>query len=94
MTRDTKMSEESSYSDPNGLHFAAGALIGGVTGLLLAHLGMPQMDAALTGLLATCTTGIFKALRDAQQQSPARALANGALIAAGGLITPLLLLFQ
>ena len=88
------MSEERSYSDPNGLHFATGALIGGVTGLLLAHLGMPQMDAALTGLLATCSVGIFKALRDANHQTPGRALANGALIAAGGLITPLLLLSQ
>ena len=86
------MSEERSYSDPNGLHFAAGALIGGVTGLALAHIGMGQMDAALSGLLASCSIGIFKALRDANHQTPGRALANGALIAVGGVITPLLLL--
>ena len=63
-----------------------------MTGLLLTHLGQAQMDAALTGLLATCSVGIFKALRDANHLSPQRALINGALIASGGLITPLLLL--
>lgn len=87
------MSQHKLPSDPNGLHFAAGAFIGGMTGLLLSHLGLPQMDAALTGLLATCTIGIFKALRDARHTSAERALKNGALIAAGGGITPLLLLF-
>ncbi|MDH5785107.1 MAG: hypothetical protein OEZ16_05780 [Chromatiales bacterium] len=87
------MSEGKLPHDPNGLHFAAGAFIGGVTGLVLTHMGQPQMDAAITGLMATCATGIFKALRDGNRVSPGRALANGALIASGGLITPLLLLF-
>lgn len=86
------MSDKKLPSDPNGLHFAAGAFIGGMTGLVLTQLGQPQMDAALTGLLATCTVGIFKALRDGNRLTPGRALKNGALIASGGLITPLMLL--
>lgn len=87
------MSEGKFQYDPNGLHFAAGAFIGGMTGLVLTHLGHPQQQAALTGLFATCAVGIFKALRDGNRVSPGRALANGALIAAGGLITPVLLMF-
>jgi hypothetical protein len=86
------MSDSKLPSDPNGLHFAAGAFIGGMTGLLLSQLGQPQMEAALAGLLATCVVGLIKALRDGHRLSPARALKNGALIASGGLITPLLLL--
>jgi hypothetical protein len=88
------MSDNKLPSDPNGLHFAAGAFIGGMTGLLLSQLGQAQMEAAMTGLFATCAVGIFKALRDGNRLSPARALKNGALIAAGGLITPLLLLLE
>lgn len=79
-------------NDPNGLHFAAGAFIGGVTGLLLTHAGQPQMDAALTGLYATCLLGTIKAIRDGRSHPPLQALKNGALIASGGLITPILLL--
>jgi hypothetical protein len=86
------MSETKKHSDPNGLHFAAGAFIGGMTGLLLSHLGQPQQEAAMVGLLATCTVGIIKAIRDGNRLSPARALKNGALIASGGLITPIMLM--
>lgn len=86
------MSEKRLPSDPNGLHFAVGAFIGGMTGLLLNHLGQPQQEAAMTGLFATCSVGIFKALRDGNRLPPLQALKNGALIASGGLITPLLLL--
>jgi hypothetical protein len=86
------MSDNKFPSDPNGLHFAAGAFIGGMTGLFLSQLGQPQLEAAMAGLLATCLVGTFKALRDGNRLSPARALKNGALIAAGGLITPLMLL--
>jgi hypothetical protein len=86
------MSDKKLPSDPNGLHFAAGAFIGGITGLLLAQLGQPQMEAAMYGLLATCLAGTAKALRDGNRLSPGRALKNGALIAAGGLITPLMLM--
>ena len=86
------MTEKSFSSDPNGLHFAAGAFIGGMTGLLLTHLGQPQQDAAMMGLVATCVVGTLKAIRDGNHHTPMRALKNGALIASGGLITPLLLL--
>ena len=86
------MSDEKQHSDPNGLHFAAGAFIGGITGLILSHFGQPQQEAAMIGLLATCTVGIIKAIRDGNRISPARALKNGALIASGGLITPIMLM--
>ncbi len=87
------MSEGKIPYDPNGLHFAAGAFIGGMTGLILSHLGQPQQEAAMTGLFATCAVGIFKALRDGNRVTPGRALTNGALVASGGLITPILLMF-
>ena len=87
------MSENKIPYDPNALPFAAGAFIGGMTGLLLSHLGLPQQEAPMTGLFATCAVGIFKALRDGHRVTPGRALANGALIASGGLITPILLMF-
>ncbi len=86
------MSENKLPSDPNGLHFAAGAFIGGMTGLVLSNLGQPQQEAAMAGLLATCVVGVIKAIRDGHRLSPARALKNGALIASGGLITPLMLM--
>ena len=88
------MSDNKLPSDPNGLHFAAGAFIGGMTGLILNYLGQPQQEAAMFGLFASCAVGIFKALRDGNRVSTTRALLNGALIASGGLITPLLLLLQ
>jgi hypothetical protein len=87
------MSDHKLPSDPNGLHFAAGAFIGGMTGLLLSHWGQPQQEAAMAGLFATCAVGALKALRDANRQPTARALKNGALIASGGLITPIMLMF-
>ncbi len=86
------MSENKLPSDHNGLHFAAGAFIGGMTGLILSHLGQPQQEAAMAGLLLTCVVGTAKALRDGKQLSPASALKNGALIASGGLITPIMLM--
>ena len=86
------MSENKLPSDPNGLHFAAGAFIGGMTGLILSHFGHPQQEAALIGLFATCIVGTFKALRDGYRFEPLHALKNGALIASGGVITPLLLM--
>ena len=86
------MSENKLPSDPNALHFAAGAFIGGMTGLVLSQLGQPQQDAAMFGLLATCVVGTAKALRDGNRLTPGRALKNGALIAAGGLITPIMLM--
>lgn len=79
-------------TDPNGLHFAAGAFVGGMTGLLLTHAGHAQMDAALMGLYATCLIGSMKAVRDGRLHPPLQALKNGALIAVGGVITPVLLL--
>lgn len=85
------MSDNKLPSDPNGLHFAAGAFIGGITGLILSNMGQAQEEAALMGLAATCIVGTFKALRDGNRISPVRAMKNGALIASGGLITPLLL---
>ena len=63
-----------------------------MTGLLLSNMGQPQEEAAMFGLLATCVVGTFKAFRDGNRLSPARALKNGALIASGGLITPLMLM--
>ncbi|OOZ39748.1 hypothetical protein BOW53_10245 [Solemya pervernicosa gill symbiont] len=86
------MSEAKFKSDPNGLHFAAGALIGGVTGLLLTNFGYGEWNSAVTGLIATCVVGAMKAFRDASHYPQSTALKNGALIAAGGLITPLMLL--
>jgi hypothetical protein len=85
------MTDKKLPSDPNGLHFAAGAFIGGMTGLILSHMGQPQQQAAMVGLLATCIVGAIKALYDGRNLSPVHALKNGALIASGGLITPLLL---
>lgn len=86
------MSENNLPRDTNGLHFAAGAFIGGMTGLILSHLGQPQQEAAMVGLFATCIVGTLKAIRDGNHLTPARALKNGALIASGGLITPIMLM--
>ena len=84
------MSDNKLPFDSNGLHFAAGAFIGGMTGLLLSHLGQPEREAAMVGLFATCLVGTLKALHDGRKLTPLQALKNGGLIAAGGLITPLL----
>ena len=85
------MSNHKLPSDPNGLHFAAGAFIGGMTGLLLYWNGYSQYDGAMAGLVATCVIGALKGLRDSQRTSQMTALKNGALIASGGLITPFML---
>lgn len=84
------MSDNKLPRDANGLHFAVGAFIGGMTGLLLSHFGQPERQAALAGLFATCLVGTLKALHDGRTHPPVQALKNGGLIAAGGLITPLL----
>jgi hypothetical protein len=85
------MSEVKFQKDSNGLHFAAGAFIGGVTSLGLSSAGFPEHDAAYIGLLATIVVGIFKSTRDSNRYPQLTAWKNGSLIAAGGLITPIML---
>jgi len=86
------MSDVKFQKDVNGLHFAAGAFIGGVTSLGLNGLaGFPQTDAAYIGLLATIVVGAFKSVYDGKRYPQLVAWKNGALIASGGLITPIML---
>ena len=75
------------------MHFAVGAFIGGMTGLILSSFGYPQKEAAMIGLAATTIIGFGKSMRDASRYPALHALKNGALIASGGLITPIMLSF-
>ncbi len=88
------MSENPFKADPNAMHFALGAFVGGMTGLLLSSNGYAQEDAAMLGLAATSIIGLMKGARDTARFPAKRALKNGALIAVGGLITPIMLSFQ
>ncbi|MDH3354618.1 MAG: hypothetical protein OEL79_05325 [Chromatiales bacterium] len=86
------MSEAKFKKDTNGLHFAAGAFVGGITSMGLNSLaGFPESDAAYIGLLATVVLGAFKSARDGKHYPQLVAWKNGSLIAAGGLITPIML---
>lgn len=84
------MSDAKLQKDTNGLHFAAGAFIGGVTSMGFAYY-VPQHDAAYYGLLATIVAGVFKVIRDGNHYPQLIAWKNGGLIASGGLITPIML---
>lgn len=84
------MSDAKLQKDTNGLHFAAGAFIGGVTSMGLAYY-VPQYDAANYGLLATIVVGVIKTVRDGNHYPQLTAWKNGGLIASGGLITPIML---
>ncbi|SCZ62721.1 hypothetical protein SAMN03097708_02320 [Thiohalomonas denitrificans] len=88
------MSDNPFKADPNAMHFAAGAFIGGVTGLALSFVGYPQETAAMIGLAATTAVGLAKGTRDSSRYPASRALKNGLLIASGGLITPIMLALQ
>jgi len=85
------MSDVKLKKDTNGLHFAAGAFIGGVTSMSLNGAGFSEHDAAYYGLLATIMVGIFKMVRDGNHHPQLTAWKNGSLIASGGLITPIML---
>lgn len=85
------MSDAKFKKDTNGLHFAAGAFIGGVTSMGLNSAGFLEHDAAYYGLLATIVVGVFKMVRDGNHHPQLTAWKNGSLIASGGLITPIML---
>lgn len=85
------MSDVKLKKDTNGLHFAAGAFIGGVTSMGLNSTGLPEHEAAYYGLLATIVVGVIKMVRDGKQYPQLIAWKNGSLIASGGLITPIML---
>ena len=86
------MSDAKFQKDPNGLHFAAGAFIGGVTSMSLNSVGYSETDAANIGLLATIVVGTIKMVRDGRYHPQLTAWKNGALIASGGVITPIMLI--